>query len=396
MSLVVSLAVLSGIYLIGTLISKATGGRVPSALATIPIMFIMFWTGLLSAEDISASNLPAVYAIMMALVLVNVGTTFDAKMLLKEKKIVAICVASLAGCGVLVLTIGSLIFGRDLAFASYPALAGGLVATALMQEAALAKGLTEVAAIVLLVLTIQQWVSMPVISNTVRVEAKKLLNDFHGGAAAEKGPAAEKIQVPQQIKLIDRLPAKYDSMYLHFFLCSLFSALAAWIASYTSPISRGILGTALIGIIVGVIARALGLIAKDPLAKINLMPFFMFAMIMSMRSSLATLSLSALLASLLPIAGLIILGGIGLCLCAVIVGKFVGISIPMAICIGIQAYSGYPLNYQIALETIEAVASGPEEIEYLKDQIMPKVVIGGVVSVSISSVIIGAIFVNLL
>lgn len=397
MSLINSLTILVGIYLLGVLISKWTNGRVGSALATLPIMFILFWTGVLTPADIDASQLPAVYAILTAVILVNVGTTFDLKMLRKEWRLVILCLGSLLGCGVVVLTVGTLLFGRDLAFTCYPSLAGGMVATMLMQQAALAKGLEDVAAIVLLVLTVQQWFSMPLITNLTRLEAKRLQKSFDPAMAGKAGVCTAKMTAQsQRVKLIDRLPESSNNPYIDFFLLCLFSAIASWISGITSAPTKGLLGPALVGMIVGVVARAAGVITKDPLSRSKLMPFFMLAMVMSMRKSLATLSVQGLLHSLVPIVGLILLGAVGIIGMSILMGKFVGLSVPMSIVVGIQAYSGYPLNYQMGLETIEAVATSPEEREYLKAEILPKIVIGGVISVSVASVIIGSIFANLL
>lgn len=397
MTLVVSLTLLTGIYLFGILLSKATNGRIPSALSTLPVMFALFWTNILTPEGIEASKLPAVYALMMAILLVNAGSTFDLKMLIREKRITFVCLASLLGCGILVLTVGWMLFGRDMAIVSYPSLCGGLVATVLMQEAALEKGLVEIAAIVVMLWSVQQWVSMPVISNTIRAEARRMLNEFNDSEFSQaRKSIVSAASRSDEVKLIDRIPEKYASPWIGFFICCLLSALAEVIASFTGPVTSGILGTALVGIIIGVVARACGVINKDPITKMGLMPFFMFAMIMSMRVSLASLSPTALLQALWPLLGMIVLGLIGLCAFGVLVGKLMGISVPMSICLAVQAYSGYPINYQIGLEVIEAVASTPEEIEYLKDSILTKVVVGGVVSVSISSVIIGSIFANLL
>ena len=125
------------------------------------------------------------------------------------------------------------------------------------------------------------------------------------------------------------------------------------------------------------------------------LPFFMFALIMGMRASLASLSPSGLLAALAPIFGLLFLGVAGIILMSLIVGKIAGLSPAMSILVGIQAYSGYPVNYQIGTEVIEAVASTKEEIETLKELIIPNLVIGGVISVSISSVVIASVLVNL-
>lgn len=397
MTLIGALTVLTGVYLLSTYVAKITGGRLPSALLTTPIMMILFWSGFMTAEDVDTSGLTMVYTMTMALLLVNMGTTLDYKMLWKKKKLILVCFGALFGAGVLALTVGRMFFGRQFVIASYPTLAGSQVATYMMQAVCEEKGLLELSAIILLILVAQQWISMPIIANLTRFEGRKMLTSIRNGTLAlpQKTQAVSAEAAPER-KLIDKIPAKYDTVYLHFFLCAIFSWVAAKIGGITGGFTGGILNASLMGLVIGLVARQLGLIGRDPLAKAKVLPFFMMAMIMAMRKSLANLSPSALLDALVPIIGILLLGAVGIILASLIVGKLVGLSPAMSILVGIQCYSGYPVNYQISTEVIEAITENEDERNYLKDTIVPNLVIGGVISVSISSVIIAGVFVNLL
>ncbi|MBQ4506902.1 MAG: hypothetical protein II971_06600 [Firmicutes bacterium] len=396
MSLINSFTLMVGIYTLGVLVSRWTGGRIGSSLFTLPIMMILFWTGLLTVQDVNNSFLPNVYSITMALILVSLGTTFNLQLLKKEWRLVLVCVSAQIGCGLITLTVSRAIFGRDLAFASFPVLSGGLIATTLMQDAAIAKGLPELAATLLLVMTVQGWISMPVISNCVRAESLNLLKNFDAEAwkashGEVKAAAAEEEKKEVKEPWADRFYKKYNTPYIHIFLCSIWGCVAAAIANWASPRTGGIFGAALVGILLGIFARQTGLITRDPLTQAGLMPFFMMAMIMSMRRSLASLSPAGLLAALGPIAGVVLIGLIGLLVPGILIGKLFKLSLPMSIAVAIQAYSGYPGNFQISSETIEAISKTPEEEAYLKETVVPQIVIGGIISVSILSVIIGAV-----
>lgn len=400
MTMIGALSVLTGVYLLSTYVAKITGGRMPSALLTTPIMMILFWSGFMTAADVDTSGLSTVYSMTMAVLLVNMGTTLDYQMLWKKKKLILVCFSALVGAGIMSLTIGRMFFGREFVIASYPTLAGSQVATYMMQAVCEEKGLLELSAIILLILVAQQWISMPIIANLTRFEAKKMLTSIHDGSVAlpqkSQMPSAAVEETSEKPKLIDRIPAKYNTVYLHFFLCAIFSWLAAKIGGFTGGFTGGILNASLMGLVIGLLARQLGLIARDPLAKAKVLPFFMMAMIMAMRKTLANLSPSALLEALIPIIGILLLGVAGIILASLVIGKLVGLTPAMSILVGIQCYSGYPVNYQISTEVIEAVTENEDERNYLKDTIVPNLVIGGVISVSISSVIIAGVFVNLL
>ncbi len=397
MSLVNSLTLLVGIYTLGVLVSRWTGGRIGSNLFSLPVMMILFWSGFLTVEDVNASFLPNVYSITMALILVSLGTTFNLQLLKREWRLVVVCISAQIGCGLLTLTLSRALFGWDMAFASFPVLSGGLIAMTLMQEAAIAKGLPELAATVLLVLTVQGWISMPVISNCVRAESLNLLKNFdaeawkaaHPEMSADAGKDGEKKEVKEP--WADRFYKKYNSPYIPLFMCCVWGAIAAAIAGWASPRTGGIFGAALVGILLGIFARQTGLITRDPLTQAGVMPFFMMAMIMSTRRSLASMSVQGLINAIVPIAGVVLIGAIGLLIPGILIGKMFKLSLPMSIAVAIQAYSGYPGNYQISTECIEAIAKTKEEEAYLKDTIVPQIVIGGIISVSILSVIIGAV-----
>lgn len=70
---------------------------------------------------------------------------------------------------------------------------------------------------------------------------------------------------------------------------------------------------------------------------------------------------------------------------AVLVGRLIHFSWEMSICMAVTALFGFPGTYQIPVEVAKAVGETPEETEAIQNAIMPKMIIAGVVSVSIVS-----------
>ena len=122
----------------------------------------------------------------------------------------------------------------------------------------------------------------------------------------------------------------------------------------------------------------------------------MMAMMINMRVSFAKITPMGLVERLWPVAFCIIIGAIGVLLFAIPMGKKLGISSGLIMAITMGSYAGYPLNYQVCMEVITLLAQSPEEEEYLKDHVLQKVIIGGVVSVSLASVIIAGVMVSML
>lgn len=81
---------------------------------------------------------------------------------------------------------------------------------------------------------------------------------------------------------------------------------------------------------------------------------------------------------------------------AIYVGKKFGYSKGILMAFLFGCFAGYPLDYQVAMENIHIMAESKDEERFLEDQIIPIVIMGSVISVSITSIIVASIFVNLL
>ena len=381
-----ALAILVVMYYVSSVLSTKTRARIGTMIFFSVFILIGYWT-IFPADIIATSQIPVVAAITNLVLLINVGSSFDLATLKQDWRVVVVTLVGCLGMGVLVFATVTPVFGLDMAISSYPCLVGGLVATNLVNETLMNKGLEDLAVTIVLMLSMQTFVGMPVMSFGARKECERLLSDYRTGkiiAADPKQDAIAKSTPTTSNALIDRIPAKYNTPILHLASCLFLGALASSIAKYTSSITNGIL------------FKQLGLLAKEPLAKAGVLSFFMMAMMINMRVSFAKITPMGLVERLWPIAFCIIIGAIGVLLFAIPMGKKLGISSGLIMAITMGSYAGYPLNYQVCMEVITLLAQSPEEEEYLKDHVLQKVIIGGVVSVSLASVIIAGVMVSML
>ena len=79
----------------------------------------------------------------MALVLTDLGTSFKLAEFVREWKTVLVALAGTAGCVVVCLTLGVMLFGREMAVACAAPLAGGVVAGNISAEVVMAHGRTD-------------------------------------------------------------------------------------------------------------------------------------------------------------------------------------------------------------------------------------------------------------
>lgn len=403
MSYAWAITTLFGLYFVGTIISHVTKGTIGSALFATFAMLFAYNLNILPKDVVPAADLAGMYALLNLTILIHVGSSFDVKKLKNDWRLVVSVLAGIVGMAITIVGIGSVLFGQELSVMSFPTLVGGAIATNLMTQTATEKGLMELAAIVVLVNSVQSWVGMPLISYGVKKEANRLLAAYRetgkavsanrfasvGATDAEEGNVKPTI--------FDRiLPKPCHNMYFYMFLACFYGAVASAIAVYTSSLTGGIVGAALVGMFLGCLLTQVGLLPKEPLAKAGMLNFMMFVLIMTMRGSLASLSLSTLVQYLVPIVGLVALGAVGMLVLVIPLGKKLGYATGMCFAFGMGCYCGYPGNYQIANEVIDVLARTEEENKYLKDEILTRVVEGSVVSVSITSVVLAGFFISLI
>jgi len=391
-----SFVILVFIYYIGTVVNSLTRGRVNTALFSLLIMMAGFWLQLLPGDIIKNANLGGLYALLNLTILVNVGTTFNLKALRRQWKLLIVAFCGIIGMSVMVLLAGGFLFGRDISIMSLPGLLGGAVAINIMHQAAMEKGLIELASLIILIQAAQGLFGIPLIGNGTRMECKRLLKLYRAGEHQEL-PGEDKAWGEKECpKLIDRIPARYDNPLLHLLLVSFFGAVAVMISSATAPATHGILGMACVGLLIGIAARQVGFLAKDPLRKIGIMPILMFVMITVMRESLVNLSMEDFFRYMPPLFGMLILATLGMGIGGITVGRKLGFHKGLLIAFLFGCFAGYPLDYQVSMENIDIMAETDEEKKFLEDRIIPVVIMGSIVSVSTTSIIVASIFVNLL
>lgn len=72
-------------------------------------------------------------------------------------------------------------------------------------------------------------------------------------------------------------------------------------------------------------------------------------------------------------------------------GKKLGYSTNLSIAIGLNCFLGFPHNFVITNEVIRAIAKNEQESQYLNSILMPKMIIGSIVSVSMVSALVAGL-----
>lgn len=400
-SLVLSFTIIAIIMYIGECFSTKTGGKLPQMFIVALIFLIGFWF-IFPKDIIDTSGFAAVANITKLFILIHVGAMFEFKQIIKNWKVVVITIAAMIGLCAVVLPIGTMLFGWTITAVATPPLTGGGMAAMIMQDAANKIGKPELGMLAMIVFIMQGFVGFPLTAIFLNKEGKRLVTDFRKDPskytsaneeiAATVALDADMKEIKAKTLIIEIIPKKYRTPT--FYLAQL--GIFALIVDFLYNVCGQSLDKSLIAVFVGIIAKQVGLLESDPMGKSESSGILNTALFVSFMSSFAVATPELLLELLVPIIVLLILATIGILIVSIIVGKKLGYSLYMSSAIGLNCFLGFPYNYALTKEAVNTIAENENETTYLNDEMMPKMIIGSIIAVSLVSTLFAGILINYL
>ncbi|HWP50503.1 MAG TPA: hypothetical protein VN626_02285 [Clostridia bacterium] len=393
--------VLAAIYYIGEFIGTKTKAWIPSVFVIACLFLFGFWT--FFPKDIVAlagMGPPLGGLLVIMLCITHMGTIISIKQLLEQWKIICITLAGLVGMVALCWFVATPLAGREFVIAGLPPLTGGIVAATMMQSAAAEKGLMTASVLAIAMYCVQGFVGYPLTAILLKKEGRRLLASYRkgevkfttaaGGVDSDAGNM--KIADAPKKRLIPPMPEKYSSTA--FILLKLMAV--AYVANRLAALTGGKVNQAVITLILGIIFTEIGFLDKNSLQKAGSYGFLMFVLMIYVFDGLKNATPEMLASCIGPMAIIIVIGVFGMGVLSIAVGKFLGVSWEMAFATSLTALYGFPPNYILTEESVKALAENSDEHKYLMDLMLPQMIVGGFVTVTITSVVIAGIFVNLL
>lgn len=399
MEIIIGFTIILAILVIGDTVSTATKAVIPSVFVQALLFMVGYWT-VLPKDIVTTAGFGNLAMLAMYLLITHMGTLIDLKELAAQWKTVVIACAGLVGIVLGTMTIGRMVLGSDIAFIATPPLTGGTVATLMMGEAAKAAGLENLIVLPILVYVGQGFVGYPLTAFMLKREDRRLLKLYRAGEL-KRVAAAESEEVQGKFRCIPPVPAKYESntfmllrlgfvaMLAYFTSVAVNKGLAAMGATFT-------LHKLVVCLIFGVIASEIGFVEKKTLNKANSFGFLMTALLGFIFGDLNRSTPEMVGALILPLLGILFFGILGMYVIAWIVGKLLHETPEMSWSIAMNALYGFPQNFMLTHESAKGVTNDPDEREFLVEQTLPKMLVGGFVTVTIASVIIAGIFIGFL
>ncbi|MFL0506569.1 hypothetical protein ACH0B5_12540 [Ureibacillus sp. 179-F W5.1 NHS] len=398
MSQMLALVILVFILFIGDFVAVRTKAWVPSIFVCAVLFLAGYWT-FFPKEIVSLAGVPPVVAtMMMYLLITNMGTLLSLQELKKQWKTVVIALSGILGIIVVLFAVGTFLFGFETIVVAIPPLVGGVVSSLIMSEAAQEAGLTSLSVFAIVIYVMQGFAGYPITSIVLKKEGKKLLTEYRNGNLAAKesiGEAAVTKEEPKsQFKLINSIPEKYNTEFFKLFRLALVAYLAYLVSTVLAPIVE--ISPFVLCLLFGVIASSIGLLEKQVLQKANSFGIAILVLILFVLDGLKNASPTMMLEIIYPLVGTIILGVIGMYIFSFIAGKMLKVSKNMAFAVSLTALYGFPADYIITNEVIKSLTDDKEEQDMLTSYMLPPMLVGGFITVTIVSVILAGIFVGFL
>jgi hypothetical protein len=415
MNPVLAFVVVMLVWTVSDFVAKKTKSLLSSLLVASIIFFIGFLTNVFPEDLLASSSLLALAGVVVGFIIVHLGTMISLDDFKKQWRTLLVGIATVIGIGITLLIAG-LVFGGgvrpgaydgvaaarplDFVIAGTGALSGGTISVLIVQEAALSVGLTSLAVFPVLITALQGLIGFPLTSIILRREAARLKAEYRAGnltsvdlaedtndTTTPEDTTAEDTTAEDTTANESRLPAALRTTPGTLLLVG----VVVLIATLINNVTDGILNTFVVALVFGIALRTFGIFKPSVLSGIDAFGLMMLSIMILVFGPLATVKPSDVASLALPLLLAFVFGIVGIVLFASIVGKLVGYTVSMSVAIGLTALFGFPGTMILSQEAAKGAGETPEEVAAIEGDILPKMIVAGFATVTITSVIVTSI-----
>lgn len=395
MNAVLAFSIVMAVWTVSDIVAKKTKSLLSSLFVASIIFLIGFLTGIFPEDLLASSSLLALGGTVVGFIIVHLGTLISIDDFKRQWKTLVVGIMTVVGIGVL-LWIAGYIFGggprrgvydgvvqaMDFVVAGVGSLSGGTISVLIIQEAALGVGLTSVAIFPVLIAALQGLIGFPLTSVILRQEAARLKGEYRAGnlapvavAQGEEGQSEGKLP-----KWLSTTPGTL-----------LVVGTVVFISIQINNLTGGVLNTFVVALLFGIALRATGILKPGILNGIDAYGLMMLAIMILVFGPLASVKPADVAELAFPLLIAFLFGIVGIALFAGLTGKLLGYSVPMSIAIGLTSLYGFPGTMILSQEAARGAGETPEEVAAIEGEILPKMIVAGFSTVTITSVIVTGI-----
>lgn len=388
-SVLVSVTVLCVVLAVSEVISTKTRGILSTILIASCIYVAGYFTGIIprtTPADTGLIDICGNFGLMI--IITNLGTMITLKKLIQEWRVVALCIGGLAVLGIVLVTVGSVMFGKEYALLAYPPIAGGAIATAVVADAATVAGAENLAGFAWLVSMLQDIVAIPMTSVLMSVYCQKSIKR----KKIDKNLVSQKYEEKSdsRFRLVPEIPEKYNTMYVKLAKILVITLLCIYLGEITG------ISSAILCLVLGMLFYEIGFLDKNTLQSCGIMNFLILALLALGINAYASMTPERLSGMLTMAVEFEILGAVALIIGGIVCAKLFRMDPILGAVLSLDAMMGFPLNMIITEDVIRSMELSVNETERLRETILPKIIIAGFTSVSIMSVVIAGMVVPFL
>jgi len=380
---IIAFTIIMLIWTVSDYISKKTKALLSSLFVASIIFLIGFKTNLFPEDLLPTSSLLPLGQTVVGMIIVHLGTLISLDEFKRQWKTFLIGVSAVIGISVLLFTIGRLLLDTNYVLSAIAAVSGGTISVIIVQEQALNAGLISVAVFPVLIAALQGLIGFPLTSIILRKEALRIREGVRDGSITKR----VEINPEQATKKQTILPEPFQTTAGTLFVVG----VVVIVSSFLSGLTNGWLNTFVIALLLGIALRATGILKPNVLNGIDAYGLMMLAILLIIFGPLATTSFADLVELLVPLIIAFFLGVLGIVLFAMLAGKLLGYSYPMAIAIGLTSLYGFPGTLILSQEAAKNIGETEDEVRIIEDEILPKMIVAGFSTVTITSVFITGI-----
>lgn len=389
-----AIIVICGIFTVCELIGKKINYKIPT-LVLVMIVFIIFGgqLGIIPEDILETSGFSQmVYSFGLPFVLAGFGTGMSLASIKDEGKTVIISLTSIA-CILILGGMAGFLFmdSRTAVYGAVEVAGGGQAGLIFLTHLQGMEGTESLIALMLCLMNMQLIFGYPLCSLAMRKSMEKRIAENRIPDARTEGTNTQRterqwfIRIPEELK---------NNTYYVFLMLGMICFLSVKLYEVTS------LSSYLWYILFGFCFAEFGLLEHNCLAKsglAKLMFDIMFAMVIS---DFLTLNLSDVAAVSVNFILLILFGIAGCIISGFLMSKIFRIDIFEGFAVSIGCMVGYPPSQKVTADTLQAVCAkydiSEDTVERLRQYYEPKIIISGVVSISLVTGLLAGIIVSFL
>ncbi|UBH12836.1 hypothetical protein [Macrococcus armenti] len=380
---IIATTMLFALIALGEIISIYTRARVPMLLTAMLGYLFLSWFGVFPPKILEYSTVPALGAVLIGPLILHMGTIMPLHVLKSQWKAVIISLSGLVGATILILGIVTPIFGFPTAASGLGPVAGGVIALLITNEKLTALGMSALIVVPSLVQALQGVIGMPLASHFMNQYVKKDYIHRLRNAPDDLHALADDTYTHSKISIL-------NNNTIRLFIVFVFAAIGVWLSKVT-----GIHFT-IYCLLFGVLLLNTKVLPQNTLEKANALNFILIATIFVVIGSMGGVKPEDVMKNILPVICILGLGALGIMLGGFVASKLLKWPINKGMPVALTALFGFPGDYILCQEVARSHGQTEEEVESIMNELVTPMLIGGFVTVTISSVIIANVVMDLI